>query len=88
VPDVEYTPHENTVLHLGKRNHKWMKLRKVIRDGEAGMRSARWHKVTFTHFHFGKGLGKEIFADQQIPKFYSIWRKDRIMNLVSEGKNI
>jgi len=27
VPDVEYTPHENTFLHnLWKRNHKWVKL--------------------------------------------------------------
>jgi len=36
VPDVEYTPHENTFPALRKRNHKWVKLK------------SDWHKVTFT----------------------------------------
>jgi len=44
MPDVEYTPHENT---LRKRNHKWVKL-KSYKGREAGRRGARWHKVNFT----------------------------------------
>jgi len=27
VPDVEYTPHENTFLYVRKRNYKWLKLK-------------------------------------------------------------
>jgi len=27
VPDVKYIPHENTSLHVRKRNHKWLKLK-------------------------------------------------------------
>jgi len=46
---VEYTPYENTFLHLRKRNQKWWNW-KVIRGGEAGRLGARWHK---SHFHFG-----------------------------------
>jgi len=38
VPDVKYIPHENTSLHVRKRNHKWLKL-KSYGEARAGIKS-------------------------------------------------
>jgi len=60
VPDAEYTPHENTFLHLRKQNHKWVKLKSYKAGNEAGRWGARWHTSlslwTFWNFLALKGL--------------------------------
>jgi len=41
LPDVEYIPHETISCTIRKRNHKWVKLKRLKRDSKAGWQGAR-----------------------------------------------
>jgi len=53
VPDVEYTPHENTFLR--KRNHKWVTLKSDMGRRSRKMRRAGMKSLFTLDFHFGLG---------------------------------
>jgi len=74
MPDVEYTPHENT---LRKRNHKWVKL-KMIRGALAK-----------SHFHFGlkQGLNKFTLI-QQLFIIFKEKHHSRVFGLENSGLQI
>jgi len=66
IPPV-YIEHENTFLHVRKRNYQWLKLRND-KGGEAGRRGARWQEslslwiFLYCDFLALKGL-KEVVSD-------------------------
>jgi len=94
VPDVEYTQHENTFLHVWKRNHKWVKLKSykclalkgLILDRVLYGKSCPWSTQQGEPTHF-LNPGRRSASDVSQPYFFNPGQPTSLPKFVVESKH-